>query len=378
MNIVLSLSALAVRQLVDGACAALGVRESGEKVVAFLTERFTDHSGRLNDALQSANERAWKALEVALAGDTFWERCRVLVARAEDKTFGLQVRAFLDVVPFPELTGKTAFRQKCLEELRAARKARILTSDGLQARQLAKQTVALARFGNPAAVLDAEWRAVVGMAGEIKQAGYTNLAWLLSQPPQEGRPLLVLAVRYFFRRCLEDDQKLYQGLSFARLEALGEKQERGFAALAGALSQQGQRLEELLGDVKAVVAETHSAVLDLQGQIESQSEQIQQIGHAVMKLLDQHQLQGRELRPTDSLSIRNDGERQLVKQLVARYRALPEGERRQSPALLNAVGKLEVVAGDFEAAQQDFQEVATWWGICRPRLRLISMPIGPL
>ena len=71
-----------------------------------------------------------------------------------------------------------------------------------------------------------------------------------------------------------------------------------------------------------------------------------------MKLLDQHQLQRRELRPADSLSIRNDDERQLVKQLVARYRALPDEDRQQVPALLNAIGKLEVVAGDFDAAQQ--------------------------
>ena len=47
-----------------------------------------------------------------------------------------------------------------------------------------------------------------------------------------------------------------------------------------------------------------------------------------------------------------------MKQLVARYRALPEGDRKEVPALLNAIGKLEVVAGDFDAAQKDFQAVA--------------------
>jgi tetratricopeptide (TPR) repeat protein len=101
-----------------------------------------------------------------------------------------------------------------------------------------------------------------------------------------------------------------------------------------------------------------SAVLDLQEQIEGQSEQVRQIGRDVQKLLEQHQLQRRELRRGDSLSIRNDNERQLVKQLVARYRALPEGDRKEVPSLLNAIGKLEVVAGDFDAAQKDFQAVA--------------------
>ena len=142
------------------------------------------------------------------------------------------------------------------------------------------------------------------------------------------------------------------------MDRLSKGQEEGFAALATAMAQQGRRLEELLGDVRTVVVETHSAVLDLQGKIEGQTEQVRQVGQAVQKLLEQHQLQRRELRPGDSLSIRSDTERQLVKQLVARYRALPEGDRKGVPALLNAVGKLEVVAGDFDAAQKDFQTVA--------------------
>jgi formylglycine-generating enzyme required for sulfatase activity/tetratricopeptide (TPR) repeat protein len=224
---------------------------------------------------------------------------------------------------------------------------------------LARQTAEFARFGDPAGLVEAEWRRAVGMADEMRQSGYTSLAWLLSQRPREGMPVLVVAVRYFFRRAVEEDQKLFQGLSFARLEALGEAQEKGFASLSTALAQRGERLEELLADVKAVVVQTHSAVLDLQGQMKGHGEQIEQIGQAVMQLLEQHRLQQREVRPGDSLSIRSEGERQLVKQLVARYRSLPEGQRRNVPSLLNAIGKLEVVAGDFEAAQRDFQQVAT-------------------
>ena len=196
------------------------------------------------------------------------------------------------------------------------------------------------------------------MARDLREAGYGRLAWLLAQRPQQGDGVLVAAVRYFFRRAIEEDPKLFQGLAFSQLERLGDAQEQGFTALAAAMTQQGERLEELLADVRVVVVETHSAVLDLQGQIEGQGGQIQEIGQAVQKLLEQHQLHDREVRPGDSLSIRNDNERQLVRQVVARYRALPDTERRQMPALLNGIGKLEVVAGDFDAAQKDFQAVA--------------------
>src|SRR4051794_34874990 len=119
MSILLSLSTLAIRELVDGAC----IYEGGAAIVGFLTERFTDQSQLLAKALNSANERAWKTLEIALAGDSLWDRCKVLIARSEDKAFAQQVRAFLDAAPLRELSGKTALRQKCLEELRAARKA---------------------------------------------------------------------------------------------------------------------------------------------------------------------------------------------------------------------------------------------------------------
>ncbi len=188
--------------------------------------------------------------------------------------------------------------------------------------------------------------------------GYDNLAGLLCLRPRQGDPLLVAAARYYFHRAVEEDAKLFQGLAFAKLEALGTAQENGFAALATALTHQGQQVEELLADVQGVVVQTHGAVVDLQQQMVGQSQQLQQLGEAVQELLARHKMQSREVRPGDSLSIRDDTERQLIKQLIARYRCLPEKERQTMPVLLNAIGKLEVVAGDFDAAQRDFQAVA--------------------
>jgi tetratricopeptide (TPR) repeat protein len=246
-----------------------------------------------------------------------------------------------------------------LQELRAARKDGLLTSDVLHPQELAEQTAAFARFSDPQSLIDGEGQIIDEMAQELKEARYINLAVLITQRPSDDRPLLVIAARYFFRRAVEENAKLFQGLAFAQLERLGKEQEEGFASLHALMSQQGQRLEDLLANVQTKVIQTHSAVLDLKGQIEGQSGQLQEIGDAVQKLLEQHQLQRREVRAGDSLSIRNEGERQLVKQLVARYRSLPQGERQNVPALLNAIGKLEVVAGEFDQAQRDFQQVAT-------------------
>jgi serine/threonine protein kinase len=355
MSIFVSLSVFALRQVIGGACDAVGFKAGGEvtdQVVGFLTERFTDHSLLLTAALQSANDKAWTALEVSLAGDSLWERCKLLAARAEDKGFARQVRTFLDAVPLPELDDKMAFRQKCLEELRAARKARMLAGDTLDPRQLARQTADFARFGDPATLVEAEWRVVVGMADEMKQAGYTSLAWFLSQRPRQGMPVLVVAVRYFFRRAVEEDQRLFRGLSFAKLEALSQAQEQGFACLSGALAQQGHRLEELLGDVKAVMVETHAGVQ----RIEEQMVTFQQ---RISELTARLGMRDRQVRSTDTRTIRSEEERRLVREMLAQYRALPESERRQRPALLSAVARLENAAGNHAQAVDDFRAAAT-------------------
>ena len=198
MSLILNLSTLALRQIVDSAGSAVGVQGGGDLVVGFLTDRFIDHSQRLTEALKDTNERAWWALEISLTGECFWDRCKAMLARAEDKAFARQVRAFLDATPWPELSGKQAFRKMCLDELRAARKVGLLTGGTLDPKQLAKQTGDFARFGDPKSLLDGEWRLVNGMAEELKRAGYANLAWLVAHRPAHGTSVLVAGARYFF------------------------------------------------------------------------------------------------------------------------------------------------------------------------------------
>ncbi len=361
MRIARTLSALALRQLLGGACSAVGMapgESAVEGVVGFLMRHFIDHSQRLTEALCQTNERAWRALEVALAGESLWDRAKLLLASGEDKAFREQVRPFLDACPLAEMHGKAVYRQACLDELRAARKGGLLAEGKLDAPALARKAGAFARFADPPAVLAAESRALMEMSDDLRKAGHDNLAAFVALRPQRGDSLLVLAARYFFRRAVETDTALFQGLAFARLEQLQQSQEAGFTALQRALAEKGEQLERLLEDVRVVVIETHAAVLDVRAEQQRQSEQVRDVYQAVLDLQNKLDQVDREVRPCDSLSIRGDGERALVKQLVARYRALPDGERQQMPALLNALGKLEVAAGDFQSARQDFAAVA--------------------
>jgi uracil-DNA glycosylase family 4 len=361
MGIALHLSTLAVRQVVGGACQAVGVplgEQAVEGVVGFLSSRFVDHSQHLTEALSGANDRAWRALEIALAGDSLWERCKVLLSAGEEKGFRERVRAFLTVTPQAELFGQKQYCQLCLRDLQAARKAGALTHGHLDPHHLARAAGNFARFSDPQRLLIAESEALEQLASDLRQAGYVNLSGLVIMRPDRGPPLLVVAVRYFFRRAVEENAALFQGLAFAQLEGLQQSQEQGFAGLHEALTEQSARLEQLLADLQTTVAQTHTAVLDIQEEQRRQGDQNRDIYNAVIAVQGRLDLLQREVRPRDSLSIRSDGERDLVKQLVSRYRALPEERRRDMPALLNAIGKLEVAAGDFQTAQKDFAAVA--------------------
>jgi len=359
MAIVLNMSTLALRLLVDGACKAVGLmaaKEGTDAVVSFLTRRFTDQSQRLIIALQEANTRGWKAIELALAGDSLWERCKVLMQPREVQAFRQQVQSFLEATPLGDLGGE--FRVQCLRQLRLARKAGLLTDGVLEPKVLAERAGVFARFADPASLLTAENQVLDDVAGHLQHAGCPALAQFVALRPRQGAPVLAAAVRYFFRRQIEQDRELFQGLVVGQLEALDHGQQAGLDALTELLGRHGAQLESLLDDVRAVLAETHGDVLDIKAELQRQGQQMQELGQAVLRMLEDHRLRGRALRPDDSLSIGVESERRFVRMLAQRFLALPDEQRRELPALQNGLGMLEVAAGNFESAQQHFHGVA--------------------
>ena len=222
----------------------------------------------------------------------------------------------------------------------------------IDADELARGVGDLSRFGDGAGRVEAEMRQLAAIGEPLRRAGYEALATFVELRPAGGPPLLVAAMRYFLRRAVETDEELARGLTHARLERVAEDQRAGFDGLTEAFDAHAARLESLLGEVQQTVAQTHADVLDVKAELARQGRQMAELGQAVLQALARQQLERRELRGGDSLSIRDDGERRLVRDLVRQYRALPSGERRSAPALLNAVGKLEVMTGEFDAARR--------------------------
>lgn len=345
MNIIHHLSTLALKQVLDGACKALGL-VAGEKIVdqviGFLTSRFSDQSLKLTRALQQANTNAWRALEMALAGESLWS----WLDKAEHRAFREQVRNFLAATPLAGLPGHgPEFRQVCLREMREARKQGLLDGN-LEPAALAQDTGQFARFSDPQTLLDAEWRVIAGLAEELRSAGFANLGELvgLRATGDSGPPLLGVALRFFFRREVENDEELYRGLTWVKFESLQAVQEQAFTGLAEALKDHHDSLERMLNVVHGVIFETRDDVKELLRQLEA--------------LASRFDVLQREVRPRDSFSIHSEAEQKLVKDLLNRYRALPEEQRHCFPALINGVGKLELAIGAFDAAQREFAQAA--------------------
>lgn len=359
MSILHYSSMFVMRELVQGAMKTLGgsLGEAAVQTVSNLLNRqLTDHGQRFLVAFRVANDRAWRALEIALSGDSWWDRLRGKLTPAEDHAFAAQVRQFLSQA---RLDGVSVDRQKCLAELRDARKRKLLETGSLASPDLTRQADELLRYRDPAGQIDAEMKAARSIANALRPDYQHLAAFLHVQVHQrQGESLLAVAVRYFFRRAVEEDAQLARGLDFVRFEKLHADQELGFAALNDALNGLAGRLEGLLGEVHEAVKQTHEAVLDIQSEQRCQGDQMREMYQVVIDLQRKFDLSRAEVRPADSLSIKGDEERQLVKQLVARYRSLPVEHRRQLPALLNGIGKLEVAAGDFHSAEQDFRAVA--------------------
>jgi serine/threonine protein kinase len=332
MSIMTQLSLIAARYVAGS---------GGERAVDFLVERFSDQSQRLPKAIHYATERAWKTLELALAGDSLWSK---LSTRAEDQALAHELRQALNVVPVNGSVGnQSEFFRAALKEMRAVRRSPAPVDE------LQRHTRALTNYADPAALVEAEWHAAAAMADVCERSGHPNLAAFLRLRAGE-LPLLTVAVRYYFRRAVEEDRELFQGLSFAKLEAVSTAQDRQFAMLAETLDRHAARLDGMLDDVLedvGYIRENMASRADV-ARIEGMLLQIlAQLGMAKV----------REMSSRHSMSIRTDNDRRAADAAIRDYRALPEAVRRANPQLIESAAKVQFALGDFGEAQASFLEL---------------------
>ena len=235
-------------------------------VAKFFAERLSDESLQIVAALRNASDRAWRTLEVALAGESL----ATAADRADDKAFREQVRLFVLNAQFD---GRAAVDRdlmpRCLNELQSAREAGLLAGE-VDTTRLGDLT----RFGDPAQLVATQWALADELAADLRAHGYPSLAGFVTLRPESDPhavPLLAVAVRFHFRRAVEDDPRLFQGLAFSQLERIGKAQEDGAAQLAELMSRYVERLETRLGELKDTALTTRQEVRELREIVSGQT-----------------------------------------------------------------------------------------------------------
>ncbi len=359
MSLVTSLIGFGLRQVIGDAAG---------NVVEVVEQRFRDHSQTLPKALERAHDRAWQALEVALAGDGIFDRVKGFFASGDDKAIREQVAAFIHGNAVSFEGSPDGFRQSCLEELKQLRKSGLLSAQNLVASDVARGANAFQRHTDPQGLVE-EARLAVGGVADFLTKGYPNLAGLLRTPTPSGPPLLAAAFAYFIRREVETNTELARGLFFDGLRQLSASQARGFAEINNALATHSHQIDIAIdqgGRIEAAVLDMHAELQRVESQQRANHEEVGLLFQQVLKQLRLVGMQQGEVRPQHSFTIRGEDERGAVKALLARFRQLPIEEQRGMPALLNGLGKLQVGTGEFTAAGQTFGEV----------VKAVSEPMG--
>jgi tetratricopeptide (TPR) repeat protein len=337
---------------------------SGEALADRLADYTKERSATLPSAIAQANERTCQALELALSGDGLGGHLRHFFARGELQALCAPIQQVVAA------QGGEPFRRACLRELKQAREAGALSGE-LTAGLAAAPASGFERVTDPEGLLAAAWQVMGQAAAELQVADYPNLARLLrDQTP--GKPLLLTAFGYYLRGGILQDPDLTDEMSFRALRRLGTEQAKGFAAIGQAADRLGLGFRSALDEATAEVlvrleglaeqvGDTHRLTLDIEAAIAG-------LGSgqgAALDLLQEirqqlHRLPGSQgpVQRRLSFTLHSEAEKRFVKDLLARYRALPAEQRETIPALINGLGKLELAAGDPAAAGEHFGAVA--------------------
>lgn len=340
MKIVQSLAALCTQPLFAEAAA------EGKAVPPFWKQRAAEQALRFHAARCRAVEHSWKALEVGLAGVSWWNRCKVLLEPGEDLALGDPIEAFLLRAPYVDLSEES--RRDCVRELRAARAAGLLTEKGEHSSPTSDGWADLAMADEPSSIDD--------IAEALREANFTALAAVLGERAK-GTPFLVDAARLFLRHALENDEVLSAGAPPVN----GPGPDMHLAALAEVLNAHGSRLDLLLATLAtaeaAPVAVPTAYPLDVSREANGHAEPVQRLAADVGALLAERRLTDRELRLTDSDSVRDEAVRRRIDELQSRA-AMAEGDTKTLPALRNGLAILAALKGDYEEAQGELQAAA--------------------
>jgi serine/threonine protein kinase len=104
----------------------------------------------------------------------------------------------------------------------------------------------------------------------------------------------------------------------------------------------------------ALSAQTHAEVLDMHAELRHLGGRLGEFYEVIIELRERLKVSEQEVSPSDCQSVSNEGDLRQIREVKSRYWSLPAEDRKQAPALGNAVGALSMAAGDYPDAEKAF------------------------
>lgn len=283
-------------------------------------EHFSTHGDVVERALAESHQQAWLTVETVLAGPSVMQSVRGALQSGDQKRLTETVREFTEA----HFQNKPdAWRGRCLESLRQAKQQGTLALPSKLGMLWPEVRNEVAR--SPAS--DAS-QATVPLGAE-----HADLIALVTAVQPSGRGLLMELCRAFFLLKVQQDEKLMRTLEYVQWEQVPTR----FANLNDALQSAGSLIQQKLDDQQDVLADLRADVKEL-------------LVHARLP-------QG-ELEPRHSISIHTESEKRLVKDLLRKFRDLPEDRQHQVVDLERDLGELLFGSGLPNEAAEIFHNAA--------------------
>ncbi len=312
--------------------ALQSITPAGGTIADWMADYCRNPSQALPQALTTANQQTWQTIELALAGDMLTGKLKQSLASGKYQAALTPLQQYLD-------TQSSDYRKNCLAEFAAARNANLLEPKFDQS--LLDQATTWQQCNTD---LIEQAHQTIAITAQELQTDYPHLAQLLSQQ-DAGSSLLVTLFGYFLNQAISDDEDLRDELNFKYLRQLWKGHKTEFAALQQILVDLGADLAAaftaLATHLDTRFDNLDTGIATLYAEIQEQFARLHQPG---------------PVTPSLTQIIHDPQERQLVRQLLQRFRALPASKQIELPELLNQLGKLQVATGELQEAKQLFEE----------------------
>ena len=355
----LFLAKAAIQTVAESIGAPLGLHDTGKvagDVTNWLVNHFSDPSKKLPKALNDSIDKSWQVLEMALEGETFWQR---VTASGQLKGFAEQVRHFIDETKRQGICDPM-LNKKALAELRDARKNGHLAVSSGDINQL--QGDGFIKFEAPEKIAKFDEDMVNQLTNKLKVMGYENLCAIAGAKPTGQKPIILIAVRYYFRCRLEQDPALTNGLNSNRLVTIDVQQEKALAGI-DQLMTQGEELKKLLTETNAVVMETLSVAVESRDNIKALEIKFDRAqaenSRYLAAILERIGIANRPMRIGDGASMsRGSKETTEALGILKQFETIKAGNNCNSQ-IVSTAAKVYSSIGNYDEAVKNFRDAAT-------------------